>query len=265
MIEALKAVLDGRLRREAPWRCPAAAYRRASRRSRAGCGDAAMLGQIGIAPQEMPTNTLADYLVALDRTAGLANAAQLRARPSRSCATRMVYEGTRIDLTDKARAPLVADVVGRRDACDQGADRDARPPGWQDDDAEDDGRRRRCASSAAIGIRPPANAWGTVAVRKFARSIPPGDRGHDDRDARQRRRSAAAWPQPWVRRRSAWRCRRQTTPLMLRQAGGAGPWAFVSVKAAVPLTQPLFAGYKHEQVGRLVQGLKGRALRAATC
>ena len=33
-------------------------------------------------------------------------------------------------------------------------------------------------------------------------------------------------------------------PLMLSQASGAGPWAAVSVSAAVPLTQPLFAGYK---------------------
>jgi uncharacterized protein YfaS (alpha-2-macroglobulin family) len=33
-------------------------------------------------------------------------------------------------------------------------------------------------------------------------------------------------------------------PLRLSQSGGAGPWANVSVSAAVPLTKSLFAGYK---------------------
>src|SRR3546814_20363579 len=31
---------------------------------------------------------------------------------------------------------------------------------------------------------------------------------------------------------------------MLRQTGGEGPWATVSVSAAVPLTRPLAAGYQ---------------------
>ena len=33
-------------------------------------------------------------------------------------------------------------------------------------------------------------------------------------------------------------------PLRLAQSGGAGPWATVSISAAVPLRQPLFAGYR---------------------
>ena len=49
----------------------------------------------------------------------------------------------------------------------------------------------------------------------------------------------------------------------MRQAGGAGPWAFVRVKAAVPLTQPLIAGYKMtKQVERGARALKpGRYTR----
>ena len=34
------------------------------------------------------------------------------------------------------------------------------------------------------------------------------------------------------------------TPLLLRQSGGEGPWATVSVRAAVPPKAPLFAGYR---------------------
>jgi hypothetical protein len=45
----------------------------------------------------------------------------------------------------------------------------------------------------------------------------------------------------------------QQTPLTLSQSGGAGPWAMVQVKAAVPLTQPLSAGYKLSKKTEVVQ------------
>ncbi|RZM02316.1 MAG: hypothetical protein EOP68_21210, partial [Sphingomonas sp.] len=38
--------------------------------------------------------------------------------------------------------------------------------------------------------------------------------------------------------------------------GGAGPWAFVTVKAAVPLTQPLHAGYKMTKKVEVIQAFK---------
>ena len=43
------------------------------------------------------------------------------------------------------------------------------------------------------------------------------------------------------------------TPLVLRQSGGAGPWATVLVRAAVPLTSPVFAGYRATRTVQVVQ------------
>jgi uncharacterized protein YfaS (alpha-2-macroglobulin family) len=40
--------------------------------------------------------------------------------------------------------------------------------------------------------------------------------------------------------------------LSLRQSGGAGPWATVTVNAAVPLRQPLFAGYRMRKEVKVV-------------
>jgi uncharacterized protein YfaS (alpha-2-macroglobulin family) len=52
------------------------------------------------------------------------------------------------------------------------------------------------------------------------------------------------------------------TPLAMSQSGGAGPWAMVSVKAAVPLTQPLFAGYRlNKKIEALKQAVPGRWTR----
>ena len=42
-------------------------------------------------------------------------------------------------------------------------------------------------------------------------------------------------------------------PLKLTQTGGAGPWAMVRVRAAVPLTQPAFLGYKVSKKVEVIQ------------
>ena len=52
------------------------------------------------------------------------------------------------------------------------------------------------------------------------------------------------------------------TPLLLRQSAGSGPWATVQVSAAVPLTQPLFAGYRvSKKVEPVSQRVKGQYSR----
>jgi uncharacterized protein YfaS (alpha-2-macroglobulin family) len=48
--------------------------------------------------------------------------------------------------------------------------------------------------------------------------------------------------------------------LALRQSGGDGPWATVSVRAAVPLTRPLFAGYRAQRSVSVVQARKAGQL-----
>jgi len=51
-------------------------------------------------------------------------------------------------------------------------------------------------------------------------------------------------------------------PLTLAQSGGAGPWANVSVNAAVPLMQPFYAGYRMTKATEMVsQKVKGRLSR----
>jgi uncharacterized protein YfaS (alpha-2-macroglobulin family) len=86
----------------------------------------------------------------------------------------------------------------------------------------------------------PANAWGTVAVRRFAAAYPGTATGVTTAKLGGQAMSRA-WPAP--------------TPMLLRAPAGPaslllshssqpGPWATVSVKAAVPLTAPSFAGYR---------------------
>src|SRR3546814_5983502 len=55
--------------------------------------------------EDMATGTLADWLVAIDATPGVRGAPRLRAAAEAELRKRLVYEGTRLDLVDDARAP----------------------------------------------------------------------------------------------------------------------------------------------------------------
>src|SRR3546814_17699969 len=105
MIEALTAVLDGRLRNESYGDRRLTKLAALAALARAGAATPAMLGQIGMPPAEMPTGVLADYLMTLDHIEGLANGTQLRASVGQTLRTRPVYEGTRPHLLARSQAP----------------------------------------------------------------------------------------------------------------------------------------------------------------
>jgi uncharacterized protein YfaS (alpha-2-macroglobulin family) len=204
-----------------------------------------MLGQLGINPNEMPTAQLADYIMGLDHVQGLTNAAALRQAAEGVLRSRFVYEGTRLDLTDQDNAAwwlmssadegsikaLLA-VLGR--------------PGWNDE-----------APRMMVGVASrqshgrwdttTANAWGTLAARKFA-GLYPADAVAGVTTASLGPVSRSLdWPLAPSARSFTLPLPAAQAPLRLSQAGGAGPWATIAVSAAVPLRQPLFAGYRLEK------------------
>ena len=119
--------------------------------------------------------------------------------------TRLVYEGTRLDLSDQDKAPwwlmssadegsikAVIATLGR--------------PGWNDESAK---------MMVGVSFRQvrgrwdttTANAWGTIAAKKFGTIYPAsGDHRHDDDDRSAARRSAAPGRWRTTSARSASRC-----------------------------------------------------------
>ncbi|WP_443018949.1 alpha-2-macroglobulin family protein [Sphingomonas sp.] len=242
MIEALKAVLDGRLRHEDYGDVRLQKIAAFAALARAGAAQPGMLGQLGIAPNEMPTASLADYLVALGKVPGIANAPALRQQAEGVLRTRLAYEGTRLDLTDSANASwwlmssadeaaikAVIAVTGR--------------PGWEDDAPR---------MMAGAGFRQArghwdtttANAWGTIAARRFGEVYPASAIAGITTASLGPASRTANWPLAPQSRLLSLPLPAAQTPLRLAQAGGAGPWATVLVRAAVPLSQPLAAGYR---------------------
>jgi len=247
MIDAMGAVLNGRLSEENQGPSDERLLRLAALAAlaRNGASTPAMLGQAVIPLSDMPTATLADWLVTLDKTPG--NHARARAAAEAALRGRILFEGTRLDLVDRRTSPwwmmisgdemavkaLLA-VTGRR--------------GWEKD------APRMMIGVALRQVRghwdtTPANAWGTVATQRFAKAYPGASAGITTarldghvQTARLSSGEMLRFPLPNGR-----------APLLLSHNASPAPWAFVSVRAAVPLAAPAFAGYR---ISRSVQFLE---------
>jgi uncharacterized protein YfaS (alpha-2-macroglobulin family) len=217
-----------------------------------------MLNSIQMAPIDMPTSALADWIVAIDRTKG-SNPA-MRVDAERVLRSRMVYEGSRLDLADAQSAPWWMMV-----STDEMATRSLLAvmgkPVWNDETPK---------MMVGVALRQrrghwdttPANAWGTIVTRRFASLYPASAIKGVTTVALAGQSASQAWPMAANAAPLRLRLPAAQAPLSLGQSGGAGPWAMVSVAAAVPLKAPLFAGYRVDRkVSILSQKKKGQLTR----
>jgi hypothetical protein len=265
MIEALKGVVDGRVvdDNEGPADRRLLRLQALAALARNGAATPAMIGQTAIPVADMPTAILSDWLMTLDRIKGAPP--QRRTAAEAALRSRIVYEGTRLDIVDKALAPwwmMVSDdemalkallaAIGRR--------------GWE---AE--------APRMMIGVAlrqqrghwdtTPANAWGTLIVRKFDATYPRAAAG-----TTTGRLGAETFTREWPARRPAMALAApapmsfalpvRAVPLILSHSASPKPWATVSVRAAVPLTAPAFAGYRLSRQVSFVERKREGALSA---
>jgi uncharacterized protein YfaS (alpha-2-macroglobulin family) len=246
MVEALRNVVEGRLTRDRAFTADAKVDERLVRvaalaaLARASAADAGLVARVDVVPADMPTSTLADWIVALDRLASAPNAGAMRATAEAELRRRLVWSGTRLDLADGARAPWWM-MVGTDEMAIRALDAVLDHPGWSTE------APRMMVGLGARQLRghwdtTPANAWGAIVSRRFAAKFPASAVAGTTRVAFAGHSAEIAWPRkPGAAPVSL---PLATGPLAMTQAGGQGPWATVTVRAAVPLTAPLFAGYR---------------------
>lgn len=238
LLDAMKSVVDGRLNEEAEGPNDARFLRLAALAAlaRNGVATPAMLGQAAIPVADMPTVTLADWMMTLDRTPGADP--RRRAAAEAALRSRIVYEGTRLDLQDRQLAPwwmMVSDdemalkavlaVSGHK--------------GWEQD-------APKMMIGATLRQRQghwdttPANAWGTIVARRFDAAYPAANSGLTTArlgslvlTANLPQTVPIRFPLPSAQ-----------GSLLLSHNAPPGPWAMVSVRAAVPLKAPVFSGYR---------------------
>jgi len=256
MIAGLRGVVEGRLSRERHLDADNRLVRIAalSALARAGAADPGLIATVDMAPADMPTGTLADWIVALDKVPGAPRAAQMRSAAEFELRKRLVYEGTRLDLADQTRAPWWM-MVSSDEMAIKALDAVLGKPGWANE-----------APKMMVGVgqrqwhghwdTTPANAWGALLARRFGATYPVTVTGTTTVSLAGRSASAN-WPRPADAQ--PLRLPLSSGPMTLAHSGGSGPWATVSVSAAVPLKAPLWAGYRMEKViSPVSQRVKGR-------
>ncbi len=262
MIAALRSVAEGRLSRSRSFDGDERLVRIAavSALARAGAVDATLIGTVDMVPADMPTGTLADWIVALDKAPVSARITQLRAGAEGEMRRRFAYEGARLDLVDQQKAPWWMMTSGDEMAV-KALEALLGKSGWA---AEAPRMMTGVAQRQSGGHwdTTPANAWGAVLVRRFAALYPASAITGTTTVSLGSASQSARWPRKVDA--SPLRLPLATGPLTLSQSGGgAGPWATVTVRAAVPLSKPLYAGYRltrevkvisARQAGRLSQG-----------
>lgn len=242
MIKALQAVVEGRLTRRGygPYDLRPVRIAALAALARNNASNAQLVAAIDVKPVDMTTGTLADWLVTIERTPGVRGAAALRTAAEAELRKRLVYEGTRLDLVDDAKAPWWMMTSGDEMAI-KALEAVLGRKGWEED-----------AGKMMVGVAQrqrrghwdttPANAWGAIAVRRFAELYPASAITGVTRIALGGGSAAQTWPLP-----------ADAAPLSLplvsgamslKQEGTGNPWATVSVRAAVPLKEPLDAGYR---------------------
>ena len=261
MVKALQAVVEGRLTRKGygPYDIRPVRVAALAALARNGVSNAGLVAAINLHPADMATGTLADWLVAIEKTPGVRNAVALRTAAEAELRKRLVYEGTRLDLVDDAKAPwwmmssgdemaikALEAVLGRK--------------GWEDD-----------AGKLMVGVAQrqrkghwdttPANAWGAVTVRRFAALYPASAITGVTNIGLAGATASQSWPLP-AEAPSPLRVALAAATMSLRHEGNGAPWATVSVKAAVPLKEPLNAGYRIKRSVSIVKAAnKDRLVR----
>ena len=257
MIAALRAVVEGRLSRDTTGDQRLEKLTALAALARNNAADPALINQIGMDPRDMQSSGLADWLVALHRTAGVNPA--LAAQAEAVLRTRLVYEGSRLDLSDSAASPWWLMSTGDEVAI-RTLDAIMGSPGWQDDVP-------RMIVGVALRQRrghwdsTPANAWGTIAARRFASLYRPDAISGTTTMSLAGAVRAAKWPNGGTSL-SSLPLPAKPAALVLSQSGGAGPWAQVSLSAVVPLSRPLAAGYRiTKQIQVIQRRIAGRLSR----
>lgn len=208
-----------------------------------GALDPALVDGVPIEPNLWPASTLLDWWTVLARTPKLAQRDQRLAELQQIVRARLELGGTTIGFRSSSGASgwtvfAGSDVDALRLvllAVDQ--------PAWRGDAPRmmksAMGLQRRGAWRNTI-----ANAWGTIATRAFVKAFEGEPITGETRATLADAKAVLDWSKDPKGGALALAWPAASAPLSVEQRGTGRPWASVLARAAVPLTEPLVAGYR---------------------
>ena len=200
----------------------------------------ALIDALPIDPPLWPTSALVDWIGILQRVDGILDRNTKLGEALGLLRARLTFQGTTMtfstERTDALWWLMVSADVNANRALLAVLDR----PEWRDDLPRllrgTLARQQRGHWGTTV-----ANAWGSVAVDRFARAVEKVPAGGKVTIALGERTEVASVGPKVQARELGWPA--TPSPLALTHAGAGAPWAIVQSRAAVPLAAPLTSGY----------------------
>lgn len=241
--------------------------------SRTGKAQARMLGSIQILPEQWPTSALIDWLGILARVQDVADRDKRIADATQLLRSRLTVQGTRLVFSTERTDNWWWLMSGGDVNAAKLLALASQLPAWKDDVPQLVtgllGRQTRGAWTTTT-----ANAWGVLAIRRYAQvyektpvsgsartTLGDVSRTFDWSKATQKDGVASGMVDlPWPATPA-----NAAAPLQVEQQGAGRPWATVRALAAVPLREPVAAGYRvRRTVTPVEQAVAGKWSRGDT-
>lgn len=252
MIEGLKRFIGGRTLRDSAISAPDLGLRKLAAieaLSRHAEATPELLDSITLDVHAWPTSAVLDWYGILGRVKGIPDRDARRREAEQILRTRLTFHGTTLGFSTEARDALwwlmqSGDVNAVRMVLAS-----LREPGWQADVPKLArgalGRLRRGRWNLTT-----ANAWGVLAMEKFSARFEAAPVTGQTHARMGSQRQARQWTAAGTTDGIGFALPEGREPLSLAQEGTGKPWAMIQVKAALPLTTPLNAGFKLKRTVR---------------
>ncbi|MEC5163790.1 MULTISPECIES: Ig-like domain-containing alpha-2-macroglobulin family protein [unclassified Janthinobacterium] len=198
------------------------------------------LESFAVEPNLWPTSAVIDWYLVLQRTPQLARRDALLAEAQQILRARLNFQGTTMGFSTERRDNwwwlMVSGDVNANRLLLAVLDN----PGWKDDIGRlvrgALGRQHKGRWDTTV-----ANAWGTLAIRKFSDKFESEAVGGSTSVTLAGAEKTQKWSAPGAAILQAWP--RGAGELKIAHTGTGKPWATVSSLAAIPLKAPLSSGY----------------------
>jgi alpha-2-macroglobulin len=243
MLSGLEAFATGRITRGSPLPTADLTVRKLAAidaLSRHGRAKAGMLDTIAIEPALWPTSALIDWIGILKRTEKLPQRDERLKEAFSLLRSRLNFQGTVMTFSTERADALWWLMVSADANANRALIAVLDEPSWR----EDVGRLVRGSLSRQKRGHwgtTTANAWGTVAIARFAQAFEKTPATGNAVIALEGKSVPIGVGAGKQTREFDWPGARET--LNLQHTGGGAPWVIVQSRAALPLTAPLFTGY----------------------